>query len=211
MKIKASRIDNLTDARYFAAQGVEWMGYCLDAHAPGYVSPHLLAALREWVDGPRTVGEFGLATAHEMLQAIAEYHLDTVQAGPFTSLADLKALQGKAHLLRELIIEPHTTPAQVQDAIASTAHLTEATILSFRANGITWAHLQVGRPFDVEALQAMCARWPILLDLSFDASALPPLLEKVQPYGLVLYGSAEEKIGYKSFDELDAVFEALYG
>lgn len=209
MKIKASRIDNLTDARYFAAQGVEWIGYCLDAHAPDYVPPNRLAAIREWVDGPRAVGEFGLATADEMLQATADYRLDAVQVGPFVQLDDLEAIRGRVHILRELVVQQDTAPIQLEEAIAEAAHLAEATILSFRASGITWAYLQAGRPFGVEALQAMCARWPILLDLSFEASALSFLSAKVQPYGLVLYGSTEEKIGYKSFDELDAVFEAL--
>ncbi len=210
MKIKASRIDNLTDARYFAAQGVEWMGYCLDESTPGYVPPKLLAAIREWVDGPRTVGEFGLATADEVLQAIADCHLDAVQVGPFVPLTDLEVIRSRAQVLRELVVQHDTTPVQLQEAIAEAAHLAEATILSFRTGGIAWVHLQAGHPFGVEALQDMCVRWPILLDLSFDASALPQLLVNVQPYGLVLYGSAEEKIGYKSFDELDAVFEALF-
>ncbi len=58
--VKASNITNLTDARYFSALEVEWLGYHLEKGAETYIEPQNIIAIKEWVEGPKTVGEFGL-------------------------------------------------------------------------------------------------------------------------------------------------------
>jgi len=35
------------------------------------------------------------------------------------------------------------------------------------------------------------------------------MLAKLQPYGLSIKGGEEEKVGFKSFDEVDEIFEVL--
>ncbi|MBK6622216.1 MAG: hypothetical protein IPG32_15540 [Saprospirales bacterium] len=57
--VKASSISNLTDARYFSAWEVKWLGYCLDPDSPDFVRPDQLQAIRSWVDSVELIGEFG--------------------------------------------------------------------------------------------------------------------------------------------------------
>ena len=57
-QIKASQITNLTDARYFAAWGVEWLGFGLESGQDYFVTTAQMAAIKEWVEGPKMVGEF---------------------------------------------------------------------------------------------------------------------------------------------------------
>ena len=58
MLIKASRLTNLTDARYFAAKDVQFLGFNLEAGTPGHLDPMYMRAIREWVQGPVILGEF---------------------------------------------------------------------------------------------------------------------------------------------------------
>ena len=65
IKVKASSIANLTDARYFAARGVEWLGFPLGGGGDG-LDLATVKAMSEWVDGVVFVGEFNLSTADEI-------------------------------------------------------------------------------------------------------------------------------------------------
>ena len=208
-KVIASSISNLTDARYFAAKEVEWLGYCLDPASPHYIAPQAMLAIREWVGGVLTLGEFGFVLGDELLEAAGAYQLDAVQVGVFTDARDLEPLQGRVQVLREIVVELDADPVTVEQEVRRLAHLTEAAILAFRPNRITWSDIEAGRPFGVERLRAICAGSPVLLDIDINAAVAGAVEEAVQPYGLVLHGGAEEKTGFKSFDDLDEVFDAL--
>jgi phosphoribosylanthranilate isomerase len=58
-------------------------------------------------------------------------------------------------------------------------------------------------------LQDCCSRYPVLLNINLSPAELPDFIALVQPLGLNLRGGDEERVGVKSFDELDAIFEGL--
>ncbi len=209
MKIKASHITNLTDARYFAAKEVEWLGYNLDPASPHYIAPMTMQAIREWVGGVRTLGEFGFLSGEDLLNAVADHQLDAVQVGQFTPEADLEPLLGRVQVLREIVVEPDADAYALLEDIRRMAHLVEATIISFRPNRITWEDLKSGAPFDAAMLKTLGHAAPVLIDMDWSTAILPGFLKAVQPYGIVLCGGVEEKTGFKSFEELDEIFEVL--
>jgi len=47
IKVKASQITNLTDARYFAAWEVEWLGFNFDEGSAHYIPPVEMKAIKE--------------------------------------------------------------------------------------------------------------------------------------------------------------------
>ena len=47
------------------------------------------------------------------------------------------------------------------------------------------------------------------LDIPFEVSDLDRLISTFPNAGLVLRGGAEEKTGFKSFEQLDSIFDAL--
>ena len=51
-KIKISQITNLTDARYFAAWGVDFLGFDINPESEHFSSPSIVAEISEWVEGP---------------------------------------------------------------------------------------------------------------------------------------------------------------
>jgi len=56
-RIKASNISNLTDARYYAAWTVNWLGLDLRASAEQPLSLEAVKTIKEWIEGPVIVGE----------------------------------------------------------------------------------------------------------------------------------------------------------
>ncbi len=207
--IKASGITHLTDARYFAAKGVTWMGYCLDPASDQYIPPAKMQAIREWVDGVLTVGEMGFVSGDDLLDAVASYHLDAVQINMWVDAADLEPLQGRAEILREVVVLRDSDAAELQKEMNRMAHLITATVLSFAPQGITWADIRAGRPFGPDALRQLCSGSPVLLDIDVAPADMPELLAAVQPYGWVARGGEEERVGVKSYDDLDEIFEAF--
>ncbi len=99
MLLYASSITNLTDARYFAAREVDFLGFNFEAGTPGYLDPMYMKAMREWVEGPRIAGEFSRAAAAVVREAAEFYGLDAVLLRGRAYLPELPTLAGLTVLL----------------------------------------------------------------------------------------------------------------
>jgi phosphoribosylanthranilate isomerase len=200
MLIKASRITNLTDARYFAAKEVDFLGFNLEEGTEGFLDPMYMKAIREWVEGPRIVGEFSRASAAYVREAAAFFGLDAVQitADQASQLHDLEGLT--------VILEIGT------GALGDLQWLKNAApFVSYFLVKNHWADPSAGDfPAEqLESLKNICATYPVLLQTDATAAQLPALLEAAGPAGLSFVGGDEEKVGVKSFDEIDAIFDLL--
>jgi len=58
IRIKASNITNLTDARYFAAYMVDWMGFRFSKEAGAGLNIEDAKTIRDWIVGPEIIAEF---------------------------------------------------------------------------------------------------------------------------------------------------------
>ncbi len=205
---KASRIANLTDARYFAAWDVKWLGFCLDSSADHFLRPQEVMAIRAWVTGPQIVGEFGWQAPEEIRQTATLLELDAVQVGPLMTAEQLEALADLT-LFQEFIIEANTTADALRQQLTAAAPYVNYFLLNFSQNSFNWAELQAATPFSTDALQALCHDFPVYLDLSLPLGQMDALLQQLRPLGLSVQGGEEELIGFKPFDELDEWFEAM--
>jgi phosphoribosylanthranilate isomerase len=187
-KIIVSDITNLTDARYFAAWGVEAMGFDLNVGSPNFNSPAQLNALREWISGPKIIGEFnGMQEKAEIDELLKLLQLEIVQLGPFAPADwDFENTVYREVVLNNLLDLPHA----------------EAYIVK-GDNG------ELLKEENIKRLKELCRQHLIYIDASLSADELLEIEEAVQPEGFVLRGGDEEKVGYKSFDELDEIMEAL--
>lgn len=57
-KIKLGNVNNLTDARFGAAAGAEWIGFSFDTTNPLYISPVQAEAIIGWLTGSQPIAEF---------------------------------------------------------------------------------------------------------------------------------------------------------
>jgi phosphoribosylanthranilate isomerase len=191
--IKAARITNLTDARYFAAKEVDFLGFNLEEGTEGYLDPMYMKAMREWVQGPKIVGEYAVTPARIVREAADFFTLEGVQ------------LRASAHVNDLDLFEGYTVLLHVDTDLASAFALMEQTVpkvayFILDVSTEQWPHAR-------ETLQQLCVRFPVLLNPHVHPSLLPEIMEALQPAGLNLTGGEEEKVGVKSFDELEEIFE----
>lgn len=209
-KVKATAITNLTDARYFAAWGTNWLGFDLQQGSDTYVQPQLVHAIKEWVDGVEIVGEFDLEPAPEILTTAKMLGLNVVQLGMFSSVETAIEVQEQYPIIKEVVIEKTTTIKDLTTVLEEFAPYALAFLIDFEKNNIHWDDLKNGLPFDLAPFRSSCADFPILLALPWsNTDTLEEVLTTIRPYGISLKGGVEEKVGYKSFDELDKIFEAI--
>lgn len=194
MLIKASCITNLTDARYFAAKEVDFLGFNLEEGTEGFLEPMYMKAIREWVEGPKIVGEFSRATPAYVREAAAFFGLDAVQVTPQVS-AQLSDLEGLTVFFGVLFSE-------IDGGFFEQA----APHVSYFLIKMEPSHIS---EINFSEIKNLCSRYPVLLQTDAPARQISELLERLQPAGLSLVGGEEEQVGVKSFDEIEAIFELL--
>lgn len=207
-KIKAAAITNLTDARYFAAREVEWLGFNFELGTSHYIQPVAMKAIKEWVDGVKIVGEFGTHPVEEIKKAIEVLELDFIQVGLFTTVEDVINLQGTT-IIREIVIEKSTTEADIEEQIEEFAAYVDIFLLDFSKNDIHWEDLKEGEHLAIPFLKRLCSECSVLLTMDLSADNVIEILEVLKPHGLQVKGGEEEQVGLKSFDELDDILDVL--
>ncbi len=207
--IKASEIGNLTDARYFSAWGVDWLGFSLDSENPAYIGPTQISAMREWLSGPGIVAEMGpFSDADLLLQAVEILKPDALQIGQFTALEALKTLDGSLTIIKEQIPDSLDLLADLEFEWREWAGTADFFLLNLEKNGFSWSELKKDSE-KLGQLKNLCANFSVMLSTVFDATELSEIIETLKPYGISVKGGEEEKVGMKSYDELDAFFETL--
>ena len=208
-RVKASQITNLTDARYFAAWEVEWLGFNFDKGSENYIQPQIMKAIKEWVEGPKLVGEFSFASAEDIRIAKEMLELDMVQVGMFVEEETLKALDG-VPVIKEIVFHNEMTLADLENHFQQFDAYVEFFLLNFDKNGITGEMIKNGQlgitPNDVLKI---FQQHKTVLSIDLPENALSEILLLENLVGINVVGGEEEKVGVKSFDELDEIFEAL--
>ncbi len=209
--IKANAIQHLSDARYFAAKGVTWLTFHFDEGAIEHIEPSVARAMFEWVQGVRITGAFGgLLAAAELREWQQLLGIETLQVGMFADAATLAAL-APTPVIRTWVVEAFTNIEVLQRAFTSLAPFVEAFELDFQKNGIAFQQLTApDAMISLIELATLTAQFPIILAIDFELAELKTLLADLPNlHGLVLRGGAEERVGLKSYDELDDIFDAL--
>lgn len=208
IKVKASQITNLTDARYFAAKEVEWLSFNFQEGTDNHIDPMSARTMFEWVQGPRIVGEFDNLTTAEINFYTEGYQLQHIQVGTHTKAADVFNLKA-ATVIKEIVVESAMTLDILRVMMRPFSMTVEAFQLNFEKSGLDFLSLKKADSFlTFEDLKTLCGEFNIILAIDFQANSLNELLD-LSLYGLNLRGGEEEKVGIKSFDELDRIFDAL--
>jgi phosphoribosylanthranilate isomerase len=213
--VKASAVTHLTDARYFAAWEVNYLGFDL---SPDGVSSLELHAFREWIEGPKIVGELdaGLPARIEAgllsTQTLVDLKLDAVQVDaifqPENVSEYLQPLGIPVFL--EIPVEGYLTAEDLNDTIEQYAAVVTTIIFNFNKGGITWADLQEGHPLGLSELRQLSQQHNIFLEIE-GASPSDVMKDWPELSGFSVRGGSEEKVGYKDFDDLDLFFEDIEG
>lgn len=205
IKVKAGQINNLTDARYFAAWEVDWLGFNLDASRAKPISILDFKAIKEWVDGVEIVAEFGVTPFDEIVAIMNELQINTLQLNGNIHERELKELKEMGYtIIKTFDLSDRTTWATIENRLAHDSLIIDYLLLDFGALTATTLLEE-----HAALLKKWCKKYPIILDIDVEASEIDRLVDTLNPLALGVKGGEEEKVGFKSYDELDEFFEVL--
>lgn len=203
-KVKASQITNLTDARYFAALEVEWLGFNLDKGSETFIEPQNAMAIKEWVEGPKIAGEFGLQDIATIRTYINEIGLDVVQLSHFSPVSDAIMLN-EVDVIKAFVIENELDKDAISEHLFMFSDYVQGFLLK---SNLKWSEV-ISTTANKEFFKDLCKRHPVILHFDFEPDDLSFLLSNIRPLGISVTGGEEEAVGVKSFDDLDDLFELL--
>jgi phosphoribosylanthranilate isomerase len=185
--VKVSGINNLSDARYCAGMEVNELGFEIEVGSSNYVDPQVFKEIKGWLSGVDFVGEITTNNA-AISELIADYEVDLIQIESI-----------------EKIDEALTTGLKV-------CFGTNSKELAQKAWDISEHRLAYilfdGTDYSIEEIDAIAKVMPIVLASGFDAETVNDRIES-SIKGISIRGGNEIRPGYKDFDEMADILEAL--
>ena len=208
MKIKVNKINNLTDARYFAAWNVNWIGFSMEIGRDEFISPKDIMEIKEWIVGPDIFCSFGMNNdTKELLEAHQLLNLDGIELSAFVKDQSLQKLSEKTHVFVDFHVG---NKADIIDFMARADSIKEQKLsycLNF-TDAQSWTNVLADHHLKGR-LDSICSTNEIYISLPQLEKHLAQIAESTAVSGIQLWGGFEEKIGMKDFDELDSLFERM--
>lgn len=194
--LKLSPITNLADARFAAAAGFQYMGFCFDPNSPDFLLPIKAREILEWTSGSHAVGEFGDQDLQEIIDLSDLLNLDVV-------LLNNRILPDELPQIGKPIIKAIdlNTMGAVELANELCAYAPYADAFQLNGTGNIDARAD-------ELIEA-CLQYKIIWNLPYTPENVKQILEKFKPYALNILAGTEEKTGMKEYDALNDLLEIL--
>ncbi|MBL6445577.1 phosphoribosylanthranilate isomerase [Fulvivirga sp. 29W222] len=189
--VKVSTVNNLSDARYCAGMEVNLIGFNLEKDNSNYISPENYNELTEWLSGVQYVGEFEGYSSSEVIETIENYNIDYIQVVDVTQLEALKTLDIPLILKTDL-----NTLGQLPTDLA-----VEYLLVTSGENEISQEELK--------KISDAAAHYKLLLGSGVTDQNAESIVQQTNAYGIALQGGDELRPGYKDYDELADILEAL--
>lgn len=180
--VKISAVNNLSDARYCAGMDVDQLGFVIEEGEENYVSPKDFNELAGWLSGVGFVGEVFEASTD--IKSISQaYALDAIQI---------------AHA--EQIEEAFETGLEV---IFYTADVETANAILVQYPQLSYVL------YDGPTTDAIQNPSQTVITNGFEADNIKGILKTKAWKGIAMQGGNEIRPGYKDFDALADILEAL--
>lgn len=203
-KLKICGITRLEDARYCAAAGADYLGFIQYPESPRYVDPKTAREIVDWVYGPTPVGVFVNAGADEVNRtadaagfALVQLHGDE----PPALCAEIER-----PIIKALPVGDETTAGELAEAIDRYAGHVDYFLLDTRRPGLRGG---TGTPFDWEIARGLAQEHRLFVAGGIGRDNVEEAVRLLDPYGVDLSSSVEERPGVKDFDKLADFFDTF--
>lgn len=187
-KIKLGSVTNLSDARYAAALGAEWVGFCFDKNLPEYIHPVKAKEIIDWIAGIEIVGEFGEITESDISDYIALLNLSWIEVDNNLSPNELNLLPAnKIKVINKGV-------GSVDDIIADYREHVEFFLL---------------KGFNAEEVRSLTMQHQVIWDVPMLNAAQVAAIKDSLPTAINLKGEDEEQPGTRDFSLLNDFVDQL--
>ena len=195
--IKLGNITNLSDARFGAAAGATYIGFCFDPANENYITPLKAKEIMDWVTGSLVVAEFGNQRLDEIKDISELLNIDVVEVNNRLLPDELLSL-GKPIIKKIDVSAFDVTQLQVEiDAyknVADAFHLYST---------------QTTEHIDTNQLQSLCKEVNMMYGFTVNLDNVLTVIDSFKPFAINISGGQEEKAGSKDFDELNELLEKI--
>ncbi len=192
--VKVGQITNLSNARYCAGMGVNMLGFVVDDGSEFFISPEQFREISGWVAGVEFVGEISGSQIPEL----------TGYSFSYLQVSD-RALPEIVHASGYACIFYINTANYVPEHIAQMMEEQQKYVSYFLLEGLNPDILDDA---ELERITTWAASYPVWLGSGITPHNLEKLLASGIK-GIALYGGTESKPGFKDYDELADILEAL--
>ncbi len=190
-KIFISDVTNLSDARYAAGMLVDMIGFPIDATLERHLDLNTFAAITGWLEGVQIAGEFGNESVDVINEIATNHNLNFVSL-PSSRIDEVSELD--SNVIIRIDVKDLSQITRLNDSI-SFIHVIGNE--KFHLNDETSAFINT-----------ISAQVPVLLGCGIDINSLDQILS-TSIEGISLKGGEEERPGFKDYDEIADLLEAL--
>lgn len=197
--VKISNVTNLSDARYCAGMGVEWLGFSVDEGQENYVSPKAFREIKSWLVGVRMMAESNEVSPESIIDSIKEYEIDGIQVNAKVSASALSQLTDKSVFVRidvddyspvDLLPVITENPAEMYVLESSSGQFLNEDWKDIIADASKSHNILLGFGLD-------------------DPQNIQSILGTLGVAGIAIKGSEEIRPGFKDFGSLMDILEAI--
>lgn len=204
-QLKAGNISNLTDARYFNAHGVEWIGFNLDVLSENSISLKDAKIIKEWLFEPHVVVEAG----HHQNRTELVYLCNELQAEAVQIDAQHPLLE-EDHFIYPVILETNFEELQkVKFKRILRTDLDIEVLLIKAAENFDWEKFKSTIKGKQKQIERLKRDYKVLIELPFEKEWFVEALELLKPTGIHLSCEVEEEAGLSKVDEYDELLELI--
>ncbi|MFT6053412.1 MAG: phosphoribosylanthranilate isomerase [Roseivirga sp.] len=185
--VKVSGINNLSDARYCAGMGVNQVGFEIEEGSPNYVDQQSFKEIKGWLSGVEFVGEIN-GSVGSIANLVKDYGLDAIQ------------IENMAQLPEALKTGIKVSFYSADIKIAHQAWKESNQQLEYVLFDMTGSNS--------EEVEELAKEMPIVLASGFDGESVIMVIN-ASIKGISIRGGNEIRPGYKDFDEMADILEAL--
>lgn len=186
-KVILLNVTNLSDARYAAGMGVEFIGFSINPVSNHYVTATDVNTITDWLSGVSLVGDLGGSMAD-----YSDYKVD------YLLTSNLEMVKELEEPVLSLPIT-HDNTESVREVMQQ--HASEVSFFILRVAKDDFQTLE-------NSISMLNAEFNCYLSMDFDEHNLKRVLT-TKPKGIVLYGSHEEKPGLSNYDGIADILEML--
>lgn len=182
--IKINSVNNLSDARYCAGMGVDVIGFAIDQQQERSVSKEEFEEIISWVSGP----------AYALEVAKVKYDFSDLEV-QYIESSDINILSQFKKPKYKLILKTNLNSVNEID-------FSKIDYLLIEGEGSLSND-------DIVKLQGLSTKTKVLLGYGFDAQNVNDILSQTSIHGIAITSGNEIRPGYKDFDEMANLFEAI--
>jgi phosphoribosylanthranilate isomerase len=189
-KVKVSAVENLSDARYCAGMGVDWLGFSMTQ-----VPVDKFNEIRNWLSGVQIVGEAFNCSEDQIMTLCEAFLPDVLEIDSSIQLEKIK------HLPLPKILRVNLDSDNLPALFASARPYVDYFLLvGDKEDSLLGYENQV---------EIWSAQYPMILGLNIPEKDLDEWVEQSSIQGIGLNAGKEERPGYRDFTDLMAILEKL--